>query len=161
MWSIQSMALVMQRYEIQALENGMWSVIDRQTDSPLVDREGSTEKTSWKHRPGPISATAYWFLPQRSGFPPDSRRYVALGNCSLGSARGGNPSESFPPAYLSELHISSRDVISLIEQLLSTSRTIARCEGRVFTGPETGFHQIKRRGSYRPPSAGSVVTVRP
>ncbi|ANL38281.1 hypothetical protein AMC79_PD00820 (plasmid) [Rhizobium phaseoli] len=39
------MAPVMQRYDIQALENGMWLVIDHQTGSPLVDREGSTEKT--------------------------------------------------------------------------------------------------------------------
>jgi len=39
------MASVMQRYEILALENGMWSVIDRQTGSSLVDREGATEKT--------------------------------------------------------------------------------------------------------------------
>ena len=45
MWSIQSLASVMQRYDIQALENGMWSVIDHQTGRLLVDREGSSERT--------------------------------------------------------------------------------------------------------------------
>ncbi|MDO3432124.1 hypothetical protein QWJ46_05445 [Rhizobium sp. CBN3] len=40
----------MQRYEIQALENGMWSVIDHQAGSPLVDQEGSAEKTRLEAR---------------------------------------------------------------------------------------------------------------
>ncbi|RUM16952.1 hypothetical protein EFD56_21400 [Rhizobium phaseoli] len=35
----------MQRYDIQALENGMWSVVDHQTGRSIVDREGSSEKT--------------------------------------------------------------------------------------------------------------------
>ncbi|WP_245306937.1 MULTISPECIES: hypothetical protein [unclassified Rhizobium] len=39
------MASVMQRYEIQALENGMWSVMDRQTGRRVADREGSGERT--------------------------------------------------------------------------------------------------------------------
>ncbi|TBB32447.1 hypothetical protein ELH47_11155 [Rhizobium ruizarguesonis] len=35
----------MQRYEIQALENGMWSVMDRQTGKPIADREGASQRT--------------------------------------------------------------------------------------------------------------------
>ncbi|MGO6904112.1 hypothetical protein ACCS96_28160 [Rhizobium ruizarguesonis] len=35
----------MQRFEIQALENGMWSVMDRQTGKPIADREGASDRT--------------------------------------------------------------------------------------------------------------------
>lgn len=35
----------MQRFEIQALESGMWSVVDRQTGKPIADREGASERT--------------------------------------------------------------------------------------------------------------------
>lgn len=48
----------MQRFEIQALENGMWSVMDRQTGKPIADREGASDRTGWKPKPWLISATA-------------------------------------------------------------------------------------------------------
>ncbi|NKM57990.1 hypothetical protein CO662_33625 [Rhizobium anhuiense] len=35
----------MQRYQIQALENGRWSVIDHQTGKPIVDQQWSSERT--------------------------------------------------------------------------------------------------------------------
>ncbi|TBE87724.1 hypothetical protein ELG99_13150 [Rhizobium ruizarguesonis] len=35
----------MQRYRIQALENGTWSVMDHQTGKPLVDQQWSSERT--------------------------------------------------------------------------------------------------------------------
>jgi len=35
----------MQRYQIQARENGAWSVIDHQTGKPIVDHEGSSGRT--------------------------------------------------------------------------------------------------------------------
>ncbi|NKM87982.1 hypothetical protein GFL54_27535 [Rhizobium laguerreae] len=35
----------MQRYQIQALENGSWAIIDHQTGKPIVDQQWSSERT--------------------------------------------------------------------------------------------------------------------